>query len=76
MQREKQKEFKASHPELFGRYPSSPRRLAKVLDLSDEIQPAATEEQIADQESTLNFTLPSQVAEFFLLTAGIQASKR
>ena len=26
VQREKQKEFKASHPELFGRYPSSPRR--------------------------------------------------
>ena len=45
-----------------------------MLDLSDEIQPAATEEQIADQESTLDFTLPSQVREFFLLTAGIQAS--
>ena len=48
--------------------------MAKVLDLSDEIQPAATEEQIADQESTLDFTLPSQVREFFRLTAGIQAS--
>ena len=71
VQREKQKEFKASHPELFGRYPKFSKALAKVLDLSDEIQPAATEEQIADQESTLNFTLPSQVREFFLLTAGI-----
>ena len=74
VQREKQKEFKASHPELFGRYPKFSKALAKVLDLSDEIQPAATEEQIADQESTLDFTLPSQVREFFLLTAGIQAS--
>ena len=50
------------------------KALAKVLDPADEIQPAATEEQIADQESVLDFTLPSQVREFFLLTAGIQAS--
>ena len=74
VQREKQKEFKASHPELFGRYPKFSKALAKVLDHSDEIQPAATEKQIADQESTLDFTLPSQVREFFRLTAGIQAS--
>ena len=74
VQREKQKEFKASHPELFGRYPKFSKALAKVLDPTDEIKPAATEEQIADQESVLDFTLPSQVREFFLLTAGIQAS--
>ena len=74
MQREKQKEFKASHPELFGRYPKFSKALAKVLDTSDEIKPAATEEQIGNQESVLDFTLPSQVREFFLLTAGIQAS--
>ena len=74
VQREKQKEFKLSHPGLFSRYPKFSKALAKVLDLSDEIQPAATEEQIADQESTLDFTLPSQVREFFLLTAGIQVS--
>ena len=74
VQREKQKEFKASHPELFGRYPKFSKALAKVLDPSDEIKPAATEEQIADQESVLDFTLPVQVREFFLLTAGIQAS--
>lgn len=74
VQREKQKEFKASHPELFGRYPKFSKALAKALDPSDEIQPAATEEQIADQESMLDFTLPAQVREFFLLTAGIQAS--
>lgn len=45
-----------------------------MLDTSDEIKPAATEEQIGNQESVLDFTLPSQVREFFLLTAGIQAS--
>ena len=33
--------------------------LAKVLDTSDEIKPAATEEQIGNQESVLDFTLPS-----------------
>ena len=48
--------------------------MAKALDPSDEIKPAATEEQIASQESELDFTLPAQVREFFLLTAGIQAS--
>ncbi len=74
VQREKEKEFKASHLELFGRYPKFSKALAKVLDPSDEIKPAATEEQIADQESVLDFTLPVQVREFFLLTAGIQVT--
>ena len=32
------------------------------------------QEQIRSQESVLDFTLPAQVREFFLLTAGIQAS--
>ena len=50
VQREKQKEFKASHPELFGRYPKFSKALAKALDPFDEIQPAATEEQIADEK--------------------------
>ena len=45
-----------------------------MLDSTDEIQPAATEEQIAGRERTLDFTLPSQVREFFLLTAGINVS--
>ena len=74
VQREKQKEFKASHPELFGRYPKFSKALAKVLDSTDEIQPAATEEQIGNQESVLDFALPAQVREFFLLTAGINVS--
>ena len=74
VQREKQTEFKSSHPELFGRYPKFSKALAKALDPSDEIKPAATEEQIGNQESVLDFTLPAQVREFFLLTAGIQAS--
>ena len=74
VQREKQKEFKASHPELFGRYPKFSKALAKVLDPTDEIQPAATEEQIENQEKILGFTLPSQVREFFLPTAGINVS--
>ena len=74
VQREKQKEFKANNPELFGRYPKFSKALAKALDPSDEIKPAATEEQIRSQESVLDFTLPAQVREFFLLTAGIQAS--
>ena len=69
-----QKEFKANHPELFFRYPKFSKALAKVLDPSDEIRPAATEEQIGNQESVLDFTLPSQVREFFLLTAGINVS--
>ena len=74
VQREKQKEFKTSNPELFRRYPKFSKALAKALDPSDEIKPAATEEQIGNQESELDFTLPAQVREFFLLTAGIQAS--
>jgi len=74
VQRKKQKEFKANNPELFSRYPKFSKALVKVLDPTDEIQPAATEEQIRNQESVLDFTLPSQVREFFLLTAGIQAS--
>lgn len=74
VQRKKQKEFKTSNPELFGRYPKFSKALAKALDPSDEIKPAATEEQIRNQESVLDFTLPAQVREFFLLTAGIQAS--
>ena len=74
VQQEKQKEFKANNPELFARYPKFSKALAKVLDPSDEIKPAATEEQIWNQESVLDFTLPSQVRAFFLLTAGIQVS--
>ena len=71
VQREKQKEFKANNPELFGRYPKFSKALAKALDPSDEIKPAATEVQIGNQESVLDFTLLSQVREFFLLTAGL-----
>ena len=55
-------------------YPKFSKALAKVLDTSDEIKPAATKEQIGNQESVLDFTLPSQVREFFLLTAGINVS--
>ena len=74
VQQEKQKEFKSSHPELFSRYPKFSKALSKVLDPFDEIKPAATEEQVSDHERVLDFTLPSQVREFFLLTAGIQVS--
>ena len=74
VQREKQAKFKADNPELFRRCPKFSKALAKVLDPTDEIQPAATEEQIGNQESVLDFTLPSQVREFFLLTAGINVS--
>ena len=74
VQREKQKEFKANNPEWFRRYPKFSKALAKVLNLFDEIQPAATEEQIAGRERVLDFTLPSQVREFFLLTAGVNVS--
>ena len=74
VQREKQKEFKANNPELFARYPKFSKALAKVLDPSDEIKPAATEEQIGNQERALSFTLPAQVREFFLLTAVINVS--
>ena len=74
VQREKQAKFKADNPELFRRYPKFSKALAKVLDPSDEIKPAATEEQIGNQESVLDFALPAQVREFFLLTAGINVS--
>lgn len=74
VQREKQNEFKTNNPELFRRYPKFSKALAKVLDSTDEIQPAATEEQIGNQESVLDFALPAQVREFFLLTAGINVS--
>ena len=74
VQREKQAKFKADNPELFRRYPKFSKALAKVLDPTDEIKPAATAEQIGNQESVLDFTLPSQVREFFLLTAGINVS--
>ena len=50
------------------------KALAKVLNRFDEIKPAATEEQIAGRERVLDFTLPAQVREFFLLTAGINVS--
>ena len=73
-QRKKQTEFKASHPEWFHRYHKFSKALAKVLNLFDEIKPAATEEQIAGRERVLDFTLPAQVREFFLLTAGINVS--
>ncbi len=68
MLREKQKEFKTNNPKLFCRYPQFSKALAKVLDSTDVIRPAATEEQIGNQESVLDFALPSQVREFFLLT--------
>lgn len=74
VQREKQAKFKADNPEMFRRYPKFSKALAKVLDSTDEIRPAATEEQIGNQESVLDFALPSQVREFFLLTAGINVS--
>ena len=74
VQREKQAKFKADNPEMFRRYPKFSKTLTKVLDTSDEIKPAATEEQIGNQEKVLGFALPSQVREFFLLTAGINVS--
>ena len=74
VQREKQKEFKVNYPQLFSRYPKFSKALAKVLAAYDEIKPAATAEQIKNQEEILGFTLPSQVQEFFLLSAGINVS--
>ena len=74
VQREKQAKFKADNPELFGRYPKFSKALAKVLDPTDEIQSAATEEQIAGRERAMDFVLPAQVREFFLLAAGINVS--
>ena len=68
------KEFKASHPELFRRYPKFSKALAKVLDTSDEIKPAATEEQIGDQEKRAGLHAPVPGAGVFLLTAGINVS--
>ena len=50
VQREKQKEFKAQHPEWFTQYPKFSKMLAKVLDSSDEIKSAATVEKIVEIE--------------------------
>ena len=74
IQKEKQKEFKLKHPEWFNHYPKFSNALAKVLDPSDEIQSAATMEQIESQEEKLKFMLPAKVREFFLLSAGIKIS--
>ena len=74
IQKEKQKEFKLKHPEWFNHYPKFSNALAKVLAPSDEIQSAATMEQIERQEEKLKFILPAQVREFFLLSAGIKIS--
>ncbi len=65
VQREKQKKFKAEHPEWFTRYPKFSKMLAKVLDSSDEIKSAATAEKIVEIEKKLGFILPTQVREFF-----------
>ena len=69
VQREKQKKFKAQHPEWFTQYPKFSKMLAKVLDSSDEIKSAATVEKIVEIEKKLGFILPTQVREFFLITA-------
>ena len=58
VQREKQKEFKANNPELFGRYPKFSKALAKVLDPSDEIKPAATEERRPRKDAGLHAPVP------------------
>ena len=74
VQREKQKEFKASHPELFGRYPKFSKRWQRCWTplMRSSLPPRRS--RIGNQESVLDFTLPSQVREFFLLTAGINVS--
>ena len=74
VQREKQKEFKAQHPEWFTQYPKFSKMLAKVLDSSDEIKSAATVEKIVEIEKKLGFILPTQVREFFLITEGVNVS--
>lgn len=74
IQAERQKTFKASYPELHRQYPKFSKALAKVIDQSDSILPAASEEQIANQERELGFTLPARVHELFRLTSGIHVS--
>ncbi len=74
VRRENRKEFQAKHPECFSRYPRFSNALAKIWDPFDEIEPAAVIERIWEREAALDFTLPSRVREFFLLTAGIRVS--
>mgnify|MGYP000755648443 FL=1 len=74
VQREKQKKFKAQHPEWFTQYPKFSKMLAKVLDSSDEIKSAATVEKIVEIEKKLGFILPTQVRELFLITEGVNVS--
>lgn len=73
-QQERQKKFRTQHPEWFARYPKFSKILAKVLDSSDEVQSAATAERIMETEKRLEFTLPTQVREFFFLTGGVNIS--
>ena len=71
---QRQKTFKALYPELHRQYPKFSKALAKVIDQSDSIFPASSEEQIVNQERVLAFTLPTLVHDFFLLTSGIHIS--
>ena len=73
-QRKNANGIQGQSPGVVSSLPKFSKALAKVLNRFDEIKPAATEEQIAGRERVLDFTLPAQVREFFLLTAGINVS--
>ena len=65
VQRESKRNSRPATQNYLGRYPKFSKALAKVLDPSDEIKPATTEEQIGNQESVMDFTLPAQVRAVF-----------
>lgn len=67
-QRARQRGVKSKHPALCDHYPKFSKALTKALELSDEIESAATEAELAAQESELDFPLPAQVWAFFLLS--------
>lgn len=55
-------------------YPSFTNALVKTLDEKDVIKQAAAQDEIGKVEEGLNFTLPEQVREFFLITRGMDLS--
>lgn len=73
-EQEKKKQFKEEYPELFMYYPRFTNALVKTLDEKDVIKQAAAQDEIGKVEEGLNFTLPEQVREFFLITRGMNLS--
>lgn len=71
---EKKRQFKEEYPEFLMHYPRFTNALVKTLDEEDAIKQAAVQDEVRKVEEGLNFSLPEQVKEFFLITRGIELS--